>query len=136
MTFSESKLQSTCVKWFRLQYPHITLFAIPNGGNRDAVTGAIMKREGVLAGVADLFIMVPSGGYHGLFIEMKTPTGKLQESQKVFAEQAFRNRYLYMVIRSVDDFMAVVKAYLELDAQDVKGYHYVDVNEMLPMPRS
>jgi hypothetical protein len=27
------------------------------------------------------------------------------------------------VIRSVDDFMAVVKAYLELDAQDVKLKH-------------
>jgi len=123
MRHQESNLQSACVQWFRLQYPQHTIFAIPNGGNRSAATGAMIKREGVLAGVADLFVMFPSGGYHGLFIEMKTPTGKVQESQKVFAEQAFRNRYLYMVIRSVDDFMAVVKAYLELDLQDVKLKH-------------
>jgi hypothetical protein len=123
MKHQESNLQAACVQWFRLQYPQHTIFAIPNGGNRSAATGAMMKREGVLAGVADLFIMVPSGGYHGLFIEMKTPTGKVQKSQSEFAAQAFRNRYLYMVIRSVDDFMAFVKAYLELDTQDVKVEH-------------
>jgi hypothetical protein len=43
---SESKLQIAMVKWFRLQYPDHVLYAIPNGGNRSAITGAIMKAEG------------------------------------------------------------------------------------------
>ena len=112
MTFSESKLQSTCVKWFRLQYPHITLFAIPNGGNRDAVTGAIMKREGALAGVADLFLMKPSTNYCGLFIEMKAGKGKQSEKQLEFQQKALAAGYQYKVISSLDEFVTEVKVYL------------------------
>lgn len=35
------------------------LFAIPDGGRRDAVTGAHLKAEGVRAGVPDMFLAVP-----------------------------------------------------------------------------
>jgi hypothetical protein len=45
---SESKLQIAMVKWFRLQYPDYVLYAIPNGGNRSAITGAIIKAEGTI----------------------------------------------------------------------------------------
>lgn len=114
MRHQESNLQAACVQWFRLQYPQHTIFAIPNGGNRSAATGAMMKREGVLAGVADLFLMVPTAHYHGLFIEMKTGNGKVQESQKVFCQKAIESGYLYMVCRSFDDFTGLVKSYLEL----------------------
>jgi len=79
----ESRLQQACVKWFRMQYScyNYVLFAIPNGGNRSKATGAILKSEGALAGVADLFLSVPKVTYtetttkHGLFIEMKTKDG-------------------------------------------------------------
>ena len=41
---NESQLQKSCVMWFRLQYPRLRylLFAVPNGGARSAVTGAIL----------------------------------------------------------------------------------------------
>ena len=112
MKFSESKLQSECVKWFRLQYPNVTIFAIPNGGNRDAITGAIMKREGALAGVADLFIMKPSSSYCGLFIEMKAGKGKQSEKQAEFQQKAIAAGYQYKVITSLDQFVKDVKEYL------------------------
>lgn len=63
---SEHIEQVNFVKWFRLQYPSIMIFAIPNGGARHAIVGAKLKAEGVLAGVPDLF--VPSCN---LWIEMK-----------------------------------------------------------------
>ena len=70
---AEDRLQSQCVRWFRLQYPDTVIFAIPNGGQRSAITGALLKKTGTLAGVADLFLMTPTPEhyYHGLFIEMK-----------------------------------------------------------------
>ena len=55
MKHNESTQQTKCVKWFRTYYPDYVLFAVPNGGNRSAITGAILKAEGVMPGVADLF---------------------------------------------------------------------------------
>ena len=82
MKHVESKLQIECIKWFRLQYRDKLIFAIPNGGRRGIIEATIMKKEGVLAGIPDLCIPVASFGYHALYIEMKTETGKLTESQK------------------------------------------------------
>ena len=56
MKRDESILQSECVRWFRYQLKDV-IFAIPNGGKRDVSTAIRLNHEGVLAGVADLFIM-------------------------------------------------------------------------------
>jgi hypothetical protein len=69
---TESQEQRAFVRWFRLQYPRVRIFAIPNGGNRDAITGAIMQAEGVCKGVPDLYI--PE--WH-LWIEMKRIKGSV-----------------------------------------------------------
>jgi hypothetical protein len=49
------------------------LFAIPNGGKRNIREAARFKRQGVRAGVSDLFLAVPlfQHRWGGLFIEMK-----------------------------------------------------------------
>jgi hypothetical protein len=111
---TESQIQEACVKWFRYQYPELKrcLFAIPNGGARTPKGGATLKKEGVLAGVADLFLSKPNQTYHGFYIEMKTPKGTQQPSQKEFEKEAIKQGYKYLVIRSFDDFEKEVKAYL------------------------
>lgn len=115
MTQEESKIQQACIRWFRLQYPQLQLllFAVPNGGNRDAITGAIMKREGVVRGVADLILLVPCKGYASLCIEMKKPKGKQSESQIMWQKEAERARNKYVVCKSLDDFMSVIGEYLK-----------------------
>jgi hypothetical protein len=112
MTHEESKIQQQCVKWFRLQYPGYILFAIPNGGRRGRVEAAIMKGEGVLAGVADLFLMLPSGIYSGLFVEMKTPDGKQSESQRIFERNAIENGYCYKICRTFEEFRDLILSYM------------------------
>lgn len=113
MRHPESKLQSACVKWFRLQYPALTIFAIPNGGRRGKLEAAIMKGEGVLAGVADVFIMLARNGSHGIFIEFKTETGRQSPEQKAFQVQCERDGYDYHIVRSFDQFKSIIETMTE-----------------------
>lgn len=110
---SESKLQQACVRWFKIQYPKETIFAIPNGGKRNALEAKIMKGEGVLAGVSDLFIMKPSKNYSGFFIEMKIGKGKLSEYQKEFLTIAKSKGYKTAICYSLEDFIQEVNNYMK-----------------------
>lgn len=49
------------------------MFAVPNGGKRNAKEAARLKSQGVKAGVSDVFLAYPADGKHGLFIELKKP---------------------------------------------------------------
>ena len=114
MMHQESVFQRNCVAWFRLQYPALAtmLFAVPNGGGRSRVEAAIMKGEGVTAGVADLLLLVPRGGFASLCIELKTQTGRQAPSQKAWQKAAENAGNRYVVCRSFEDFQAQVRAYL------------------------
>lgn len=114
MIHEESKIQQVCVKWFRLQYPQLAelLIAIPNGGARRRIEGAIMKAEGVMKGASDLVLFFPAKHFHGLCIEMKTPKGKQQPSQKKWQQKVEWAGFKYIICRSFDDFMSEINAYL------------------------
>ena len=112
----EHNLQVACVNWFRYQYRTLEkrLVAVGNGGKRDAITGAMLKTEGVLAGVADLILFVPNIHYHGLMIEMKTKTGRQSEAQKEWQQEIEKyDLYKYVVVRSLEEFMNIINDYLD-----------------------
>lgn len=114
MTNEEHNIQVACVRWFAYQFPELRglLFAVPNGGRRDAVTGAKLKAEGVVAGVSDLILLVPSKGHGALLIEMKTEKGRQTDEQKRWQELVERVGYQYVVCRSFDEFQKVINEYL------------------------
>lgn len=116
MIHKESHLQQVCVKWFRLQYPTIAnlLFAVPNGGARSRTEAAIMKGEGVTAGVADLLLLIARGGFGSLAIEMKDDrkSSKQRPSQIQWQQSAERAGNKYEIVRTFEDFQNVVNAYL------------------------
>ncbi|HEI9812444.1 TPA: VRR-NUC domain-containing protein [Serratia marcescens] len=51
------------------------LIHIPNEGRRGPKAARDAKRLGVRAGVPDLFLVLPRGGYAGLWVEMKSIRG-------------------------------------------------------------
>lgn len=62
--------------WMAKRIPELHLMhAIPNGGKRDIRTAAMLKAEGVKPGVPDIFLPLPRGGCHGLYIELKRRKG-------------------------------------------------------------
>jgi len=118
---TEHQLQAACVRWWRIQHPKKArlLFAIPNGarlhgsGKQRAIQWARLEREGAVAGAADLLLAIPSGDLGGLFIEMKTPRGRQSDKQKAFERAVLDAGYGYAMPRSFDEFVIVVRAYLE-----------------------
>ena len=66
------------MKWFRVSYPDVLIFAIPNGGYRSRVTASRLKAEGVVKGIPDLYIPA-----WNLWVEMKrTKGGSVSADQK------------------------------------------------------
>lgn len=104
------------MQWFSYQYPKLRLvcFAVPNGGKRNAKEAAIMKSEGVTAGVADMLLLTPRGKYGALCIEFKTDDGEQSESQKVWQRAAEENGNKYVIVRSLEEFIKAVTEYLSL----------------------
>lgn len=111
----ESHIQQNCLKWFRLQYPDLglVLFAIPNGGARNKREAGILKAEGVTAGVSDMILLTPSGGYGALCIEFKTEDGRQQQTQKEWQKATETAGNKYVIVRSFDDFKDEVNSYLK-----------------------
>lgn len=67
---SEHAEQVGFVRWFRTKWPRVVIFAIPNGGKRNITTAKLLVKEGVVAGVPDLFIPA-----WGIWVEMKRQKG-------------------------------------------------------------
>ena len=113
----EDNEQMALFGWANLQqgkYPELErLFHIPNGGKRDAREAARFKRMGVKPGVPDLFLPVPRAGYHGLFIEMKAPGGRLSDYQKEWLKQLEASGYAAFVCFGFDEAARDIVNYLE-----------------------
>ena len=110
----EHHLQVACVQWFRMQYPQQLIYAIPNGGQRNAIVAAKLKAEGVTAGIPDLHIPTARNGYHSLYIEMKNgKKGRLSEHQKSTIQWLQDAGHKVAVCRNIQEFINEVNNYLQ-----------------------
>lgn len=90
------------------------IFAIPNGGKRGKREAAILKAEGVLAGVPDIFVPAIRGirPRGGLFLEFKTTVGRQSLAQKTVRQQLLCLGYDVRIVRSAEEAWAAVSEYL------------------------
>ena len=83
---------------------------------KDRRRQAIHKAEGTVAGVPDLILFVPATNhdpvFRGLGIEMKTPTGRQSQEQKDYQKMFEAAGYKYVIVRTIDEFKAIVDDYL------------------------
>ena len=107
---TEAAEQQTVIEYCDLR--RIPVFHIPNGGSRNAKEAANLKRQGVKAGVPDLFIPRPSKDRHGLFIEMKTGTNKPTQKQVEWLCSLRREGYAAYICYGAENAIACIDSYL------------------------
>jgi hypothetical protein len=96
---SEFEEQASLVHWFRKTYPDVWIYANRNGGSRSPREKVDQIREGVLAGVADLF----APGFK-LYIEMKrTKGGVTSDAQIAFKEHVEQFGYRWILAEGLED---------------------------------
>lgn len=89
------------------------LYHTPNGGQRNSVEAKNLKRQGVKAGVPDLFLPVARGGYFGLFIELKSDkTCKASEHQLKWIDDLKEQGYMAGVCYGAEHAIRVLERYL------------------------
>ena len=94
------------------------LFAIPNGTAAISPAEAVKaKRTGRKKGVPDVFLPVPSRGYHGLFIELKRLNGQLSDlsdEQALWIQALTEQGYKTAVCFGWIDAAQTIKSYLRI----------------------
>lgn len=101
----------------------IPVFHIPNGGSRNKMEAANLKRQGVKAGVPDLCFPAALHGYHGLFVEMKAGRNKTTQSQEEWLDFLAKSGYCVRVCWGFDEARDVIDWYFE-KGQSKAGCEY------------
>ncbi|WP_459482080.1 VRR-NUC domain-containing protein [Clostridium saccharoperbutylacetonicum] len=107
--------------WNTQKFPELNLlFHVPNGGKRDKREAVSLKRQGVKAGVPDLVLPVPRGGYHGAYIEMKVGDNKTTDKQKKWIRDLIEQGYYVEVCYGWQEASEKLTKYLEKSRTIVK----------------
>lgn len=106
---TEKEIHKTIIQWVSL-YPKIRRLVMhfANEGKRSVGYGKLLKDLGLRPGVSDLFIAMARHGYHGAWIELKTPIGTLTKVQQEFLDDMKEQGYFTAVCRSIEDAMKVI----------------------------
>lgn len=114
---SEAQEQAAVIEWWRFAcrkygVPEVALLHVANEGTGSVVRGRLQKRQGVRAGVADLFLSVPRGVFSGLWIEMKRKDGMVRPEQREFLSKMKALGYDCAVCRGAEAAREKIHAYL------------------------
>jgi hypothetical protein len=121
MKSREHEAQAAVIRWARsmeLISPSLALlFAIPNAAKRSPGLAAMMKAEGLKAGVPDLFLPVPrvnNAGHRvpGLFVEMKVRPNRVTAAQAQWIADLRERGYRVEICWSAVEAIEVLKSYL------------------------
>lgn len=124
----EFKIQSAFTSLWRANCRSLGIaqqlgFAVPNGSvmgggsaewqvNERNIRGRLQKLSGVEPGVSDWLLLVPSGKWHGMAIEFKTPGGVASEAQESFMGFATARGYRCEVHTDAAEAWGAVLSYL------------------------
>ena len=96
-------------------YPVLELlYHIPNGGTRNKIEAANLKRQGVKAGVPDIHLPVARGKFNGLYIELKAGNNKPSKEQKEWLIKLRQQGYVAEVCVGWLQAAELIEKYLKM----------------------
>lgn len=109
----EDETQKAFVKWFRLQYPQVLMYATENAGQRTFAKTNYLKSMGMLPGVPDIFIAQPNKEYAGYYIEFKAGKNKPTDHQIAFKNKVEAAGYKWSCFWDITAAALYVDQYLK-----------------------
>ena len=122
---TEDQEQAALFEWAAYsehKFPGLSLMlAVPNGGKRNVVTAANLKRTGVKSGVPDIFLPVARNGKHGLWVELKrVKGGTVSANQKTWLAALSAQGYECVICRGWEAAREVIIKYFKGAYSDEK----------------
>jgi hypothetical protein len=120
---SERDIHQSIVDWLQVALPDGSVFHhSPNEGRHKVQYRVMQKRLGVRAGWPDIEIFAnrtwwrEDTGLHWapVFLEIKTPTGRLSENQKRIHDKLNKAGCHVAVVRSIDETCEALSQLMEL----------------------
>jgi hypothetical protein len=108
----EDAEQIAVMDWIRLMNLDNIVMHIANQRATSPMQGAKLKRMGVKSGVSDLFIVRSSGHWKGLWLELKSKTGKVSPKQLQFLADMKAEGYDTAICFGADNAIDYIKKYL------------------------
>lgn len=111
MKHLEQDIQMAVVQWMRLQFPNLLFSISPGGLLTSGKVGNKANKLGYQKGVPDIMVFKANSKWHGLLIELKTPTGIISNEQKKYLAELMRLNYFAVVCRSFEEAKNTVEFY-------------------------
>ena len=110
----EQELLFEWAEYAACKHPEIAMmYAIPNGEYRAPKTARNLHLQGVKAGVPDMCLPVPRGGYGALYIELKRKRGgRVSEQQRVWIDALNRVGNRAVICYGFDEAKKAIEEYL------------------------
>jgi len=109
----EDAIQTACATYCRLQYPDVifkssTIDVVFSGDKlQRSITGKRLNKRGYVPGSEDVTVYLPNARV--ILLEFKSAKGRQSDAQKAYQAKAEKLGHKYYIIRSLDDFIAVMR---------------------------
>ena len=101
-------------QWNAGQWPELRwMYAIPNGSARHIAVAAKLKAEGVKAGIPDICLPVPRGGFGALYIELKAKGGRVSQAQRAALDALWKVGNATTVAYGWEEASHCISSYLQ-----------------------